>query len=249
MWTITDVARLSGVTSRTLRHYDAVGLLRPAATGAGGRRRYGRAELARLQQIVVLRELGVDLATIGRLLEADGDDGARLALLRRHHERLVAERDRFDRLAATVAATIRSLEEGEDMAPTDMFDGFDNSQHEAEVRERWGDHAWESSNASWDRLGAEGRAAFAREQEAVGTGLAAALAEGLAPDAARTQALVARHYAQITAFWTPDAEAYAALGRMYVEDERFTATYDAISPGLAPYLRDAMAVYARENLA
>lgn len=249
MWTITEVARLTGVTSRTLRHYDAIGLLTPVGVGAGGRRRYGRAELARLQQILVLRALGVDLATVARLLEADGDDGARLDLLRRHHERLLAERDRFEALAATVAATIHSVEKGEDMAPTDMFAGFDHTQYEQEARERWGDDRVDRSNAAWASMTEADREAFGRESIAIGEGLAAAMAEGIAVDDARVQALVARHHAQISTFWTPTAAAYAGLGQMYVDDPRFTATYDAYAPGLAPYLRDAMAVYAREQLA
>lgn len=243
-WTIGDLARLSGVTSRTLRHYDAIGLLAPVDVGAGGRRLYGRDELLRLQQILVLRELDVDLPTVARVLAADGERGARAGLLREHHARLVAERDRFDRLAATVASTLESLEGGHDMAAKDLYAGFDNSQYDAEARERWGDAAVDRSNDAWAGLGPDGQAAHHRESQAIGEGLAACLAEGLAPDDERTQALVARHHAQIATFWTPDRESYRGLGQMYVDDERFTATYDAFTPGLAVYLRDAIEVWA-----
>lgn len=243
-WTIGDLARLSGVTSRTLRHYDAVGLLAPVDVGAGGRRLYGREELLRLQQILVLRELDVDLPTVARLLAAGPERGVRAELLREHHARLVAERDRFDRLAATVASTLESLEGGHDMAAKDLYAGFDNSQYDAEARERWGDEAVDRSNDAWSRLGADGQEAHWRENQAIGEGLATCLTQGRAVDDEQTQALVARHFAQISTFWTPNRESYRGLGQMYVDDERFTATYDAFAPGLAVYLRDAIDAWA-----
>jgi DNA-binding transcriptional MerR regulator len=249
-WTIGDLARLSGVTTRTLRHYDAIGLLRPVGVGAGGRRLYGRDELLRLQQVLVLRELDVDLATVARILDPAGvEDPRRVELLRAHHDRLVAERDRFDRLAATVASTIESLEGGHDMAAKDLYEGFDQSRYEAEARERWGDEAVSRSNAAWERLGPAGQAAFGAENAAISSGLAALMTEGAPVTDDRVQDLVARHHAQIAVFWTPDADAYRGLGQMYVEDERFTATYDAVAPGLARYLHDAMDRYAATRLA
>ena len=246
-WTIDEVARLSGVTSRTLRHYEQVGLVQPVGTAAGGRRLYGHDELLRLQQVLVLRELGVDLATIAAVLQ---DPGAarRAALLREHHARLLAERDRFDRLAATVASTIESLEGGRSMTAQDMYAGFDNSEYEAEARERWGDREVDRSNAAWARLGPQGQAAFAEEQAAVNAGLAGLMADGVPVEDERVQDLVARHHAQIAVFWTPDAGSYRGLGRMYLDDERFTATYDRVAPGLAAYLCAAMDHFAGTRL-
>jgi MerR family transcriptional regulator, thiopeptide resistance regulator len=251
-WTIGEVARLAGVTTRTLRHYDAVGLLRPSGAAAGGRRLYGRAELLRLQQVLVLRELGVDLATVAEILAEDDvgtpAEAVRRDRLRTHHARLLAERDRFDRLARTVESTLRSMEGGTEMPAKDLYAGFDNSQYEAEARERYGDAEVDRSNAAWERLGPDGRAAFAEETAAIGRGLAALLTEGADVTDPRVQALVRRHHEQIATFWTPSREAYVGLGQMYVDDERFTATYDAYAPGLAPYLRDAMAVFAERTL-
>lgn len=250
-WPIGDLARLSGVTSRTLRHYDAIGLLTPSDIGAGGRRSYGRSELLRLQQILVLRELSVPLATVAQILAdgaADAGDARVLDRLRDHHERLLAERDRFARLARTVATTITALTEGHDMAADELYEGFDNSAYDAEARHRWGDAPVDRGNAAWERLGPAGQAAHRREAAQIGAGLAAAMAEGVPPDDDRVQALVARHFAQIVVFWTPTAAAYAGLGQMYVDDERFAATYDAFAPGLAVYLRDAMARYAVSTL-
>jgi len=242
-WQIGELARLSGVTSRTLRHYDAIGLLEPRDVGPGGRRAYGRDELLRLQQILVLRELDVPLATVADMLS-----GELLERLREHHERLLTERDRFDRLARTVATTITALTKGEDMAADKLYEGFDNSAYDVEARERWGDDRVDRSHATWERLGPAGQAAHHAETAAINAGLAAAMTQRAAPGDARVQALVARHFAQIVVFWTPTAAAYAGLGQMYVDDARFTATYDAVAPGLAVYLRDAMAVFADATL-
>jgi DNA-binding transcriptional MerR regulator len=247
-WTIGEVARLSGVTSRTLRHYDSIGLLTPAGTAPGGRRLYGRDELVRLQQILVLRELGVDLPSIGRVVRSGDDRRTHLRVLRRHHERLLAERDRYDRLAATVATTLQSLDGGRTMSAKDLYAGFDNSEYEVDARERWGTEAVDRSASAWARLGEGGQAAHQAEATAIGEALAVCLADGLPVDAPRVQALVARHHAQIALFWTPNRASYTGLGQMYVDDPRFTATYDAFAPGLAPCLRDAMAVFATANL-
>ncbi|NHT19751.1 MerR family transcriptional regulator [Cellulomonas sp. IC4_254] len=245
-WTTGEVVRLSGVTSRTLRHYDAIGLLRPAGTAPGGQREYGRAELLRLQQVLVLRELGVGLAAIGEILDATGAAPARVRVdrLRAHHAALLAERDRLDRLARTVAATIESLEGGTDMPAEEMYEGFDHRRYEAEARERWGDAAVDRSTRAWEDLTDDERAAHRREGEAVSAGLAALLAAGTPVTDPAVRDLVARHHAWVALFWTPDAGAYRNLAAMYVDDPRFAATYDAVAPGLAVFLRDAVDTHA-----
>lgn len=247
-WSIGEIARVCGVTSRTLRHYDAIGLLVPTGTAPGGRRVYDRDGLLRLQQILLLRELGVDLPTIATALAEDTDPPARLRLLRGHLDLLLQERDRLDRLTTTVRRTIHDLERGRTMTADEIFDGFDHAEHEPEARERWGDAAVDSGNAVWNRLGASGQAEFVTESRAIIAGLAEAMTTDEEPGADAPQALVARHHAQVSTFWTPDAESFAALGRMYVEDDRYTTTYDSVAPGLAAYVRDAMAVYAHARL-
>jgi DNA-binding transcriptional MerR regulator/ADP-ribose pyrophosphatase YjhB (NUDIX family) len=120
-WSIQQVARVSGVTARTLRYYDEIGLLRPARVGANGYRYYERDQLLRLQQILLLRELGLDLATIGGVVDAEHDP---VETLRRHHRRLLDEWERLHRLAATVASTIKHLEEGTDMPAENLFEAM-----------------------------------------------------------------------------------------------------------------------------
>jgi MerR family transcriptional regulator, thiopeptide resistance regulator len=240
-WTTAEVVRLSGVTSRALRHYDAVGLLPPLGTAPGGQRLYGPAELLRLQAVLVLRELGVPLADIAVALGSAAD---RAATLREHHHRLLAERDRLDRLARTVARTLDTLEEGSTMSADELYEGFDHTRYDQEARERWGDPVVDRSTARWESMTEDQRRAHLAEGEAVSRELADLLAAGVPAQDPRTRPAVVRHHRWVGLFWTPDPEAYRNLGAMYADDPRFAATYDAVAPGLATYLRDAVHAHA-----
>ncbi len=244
---IGKVARMSGVTSRTLRHYDDIGLLTPAWTGADGRRRYGEPELLRLQHILVLRELGTSLDRIARIVNTD-DPATTIALLRDHLAGLTAERERYARLAATVARTIDSLERGKPMNASHVFDGFAHKRYEPEARDRWGDDAVDRSNANWERLGDDGKKRHLRIDREIVEALGAAVRVGFTPNSAEVQDIVARHHAWLSEIWTPDANAYRSLTQMYVDDERFKAHYDEVAPGAAELLRDAAALYAAREL-
>ena len=236
---------MAGVSTRTLRHYESLGLLRPVGSSPAGHRVYDRVGVERLQQILVLRELGVPLGRIGHVIDGTR---TRAEVLREHHARLVAERDRLDAVAQTVAATIRSIEGGRALPAADLFAGFDHAEHEPEARERYGDAAVERGNSAWERLGTHGQAAHKQENAAIADGLAAEMAAGKGPDDEAVQALVDRHYRQVCVFWTPDAESFAGLGQMYVDDPRFAATYETLAAGLATFLRDAIAVYSATKL-
>ncbi|WP_062291134.1 MerR family transcriptional regulator [Demequina phytophila] len=241
---ISAVARLTGVTSRTLRHYDAIGLLSPAWTGHDGRRHYGDAELLRLQHILVLRELEVPLETVASIVDTD-DPVLTAALMRDHHTALLARRDRFASLAETVERTVTRLEKGLPMTTDDMFEGFDHARYEPEARERWGDDAVADSNAAWKGLSAEGQRAHLAEHEAIAEALAALAAADADPASTEVQAVVARHHAWVSVFWTPGREAYTGLGRMYVDDARFRTTYDKHGDGTAELLRDGIEEFSR----
>src|SRR5215472_10201193 len=109
---------MSGVTARTLRYYDEIGLLRPARVASNGYRYYEQEQLLRLQQILLLRELDMDLAAIAAVVDGERDQ---LEVLRVHHARLRAEGARLRELARTVAVTIAHLEEGTAMSADEMF--------------------------------------------------------------------------------------------------------------------------------
>lgn len=244
-WSITEVARMSGVTSRTLRHYDAVGLLPPARVGANGYRYYERAQLLRLQQILLLRELGLGLEVIADVLDGDQDP---LTALRGRRQEVLAQRDRLDRVVQTIDRTIEKLEGGEDMGAADLFAGFDHRRHEAEARERWGDEAVEASHRRYEAMSRQELAGAQADHEAACTGLAELLGAGVPAHDERALDLVARHHAFVSRFRDVDAEGYRCLGRLYVEDPRFTRTYEVHRTGLARYVSEAIAAYADQRM-
>lgn len=245
-WSIQQIARLSGTTSRTLRHYDEQGLLPPTRIGANGYRYYDEAALVRLQRILLLRQLGLGLPAIAELLDGQTDD---VAALTTHRALLEQERDRVERLIATVTTTIERLEGGQELMAEEVFDGFDHTQYREEVEQRWGADAYARSDRWWRGLGSEGQAAFREEAGAITTALAAAHAAGASPDAPEVQALMARHYAWVRAGWggtAPSAEAFVGLGEMYVADPRFAQHYGGAEG--AAFVRDAMRAYAASEL-
>jgi MerR family transcriptional regulator, thiopeptide resistance regulator len=163
-WSTAQVARMSKVTSRTLRHYDEIGLLRPAQVAGNGMRFYEREQLLRLQQILVLRDLGLSLEAISTIVNEGGD---RVDQLRRHHRWLTEERERYDRLAHTVAAAIRELEGGEAVRTDELFDNFDadrQTRYEAELVERYGDDVRPSIEQSKRNMAGWSKADAARIQ-------------------------------------------------------------------------------------
>jgi DNA-binding transcriptional MerR regulator len=249
-WSIAEVARMSGVTSRTLRHYDGIGLLAPAYVGTNGYRYYEVEQLLRLQQILLLRELGLGLSEIA---DAIGSQPGTVAALRRHHARLLAERDRLGVLARTVARTIAELEGGDPVTqpkinrPENLFEGFDPSAYEDEARERWPEQ-YEPSRRVAGAIRPEQMEAIQKDLTAYMIRLAELMVAGKPAGDAEVLDEVGWHYRWVSRFWTPGAEAYRNLGRMYIDDERFRASYERIAEGLAAHQREAMAAYARERL-
>lgn len=250
-WSIADVARMSGVTSRTLRHYDEIGLLPPAWTASNGHRYYEESQLLRLQQILLMRELDVGLREIQAVLDSQAD---RVAVLREHHARLLAERDRLGTLARTVARTIADLEDHDERntvkinRPENLFEGFQpDPEMEAETRERYPE-AYEQSRRAVEAMTPETTEQWQREATAQMIRFAEFMAAGTPADDPAVQAEVDAHYQGVCRFWTPTAEAYRGLAATYAEDPRFRVNFDRIAEGLAEYQRDAMAVYADARL-
>ncbi len=122
-FSIQQVARITGTTSRTLRHYGDVGLLAPSRIGSNGYRYYDADALVRLQRILLLRELGLGVAAITQILVGETADAD---ALESHLRWLEQEKSRLDRQIASVAHTIRSLQEGGEIKAEQMFDGFDH---------------------------------------------------------------------------------------------------------------------------
>ncbi|MEU9102734.1 MerR family transcriptional regulator [Streptomyces sp. NPDC048361] len=251
-WSIAEVARMSGVTSRTLRHYDEIGLLPPAWIGSNGHRYYEEADLLRLQQILLMRELDLGLREIQAVLDSQVD---RVAVLREHHQRLLAERDRLGTLARTVGRTIAELEEAEENdsmtkinRPENLFEGFEPSPEENEkVRDRW-PRAWEQSQRAVATMTAEDTERWQREVTAQMIRVAEFMVAGTPVDDPAVQTEMAEHYRGVCRFWTPNAAAYKGLAQTYVDEPQMRANFDKIANGLAVYQRDAMVVYADARL-
>lgn len=249
-WTIHEVARSTGVTSRTLRHYHAIGLLHPARTALGGQRIYDRAGLLRLQRILVLRELGVGLPQIARILDESEDADAADALA--HHVLMLqAERDRLTRQIAAVENTITAMRGGEELKMDTMFDGFDHTEYRHEVERRWGASAYARGDAWWREMSSNEKSAWQLRAADLAREWIRAAESGVAPDAPAAQDLARRHVAWLASIpGTPtgaDVRAYVmGLGDMYVADPRFGANYATSAGGStgAEFVRAALHAYA-----
>ena len=254
MHTVKQLAKLSGVSVRTLHHYHAIGLLLPAEVGGNGYRWYGRDELLRLQQILFYRELGFELARIGAILDDPGFD-LKAALLE-HRARFEDRLGQLHRLLRTIDRTVATLNEDITMQDPQLFDGFDTEKqaaYEAEVKQRFGEagaRGIEHSRRTMSQWTAAEKTAFLDDLRDIEAALADAMEAGERIDSPQVFELVARHREWVGRSWPrpPDAAAYAGLADFYTSHPDFVARYEAIRPGFAAWLADAIREYARARL-
>ena len=240
---VGEVAALAGITVRTLHHYDRIGLVRPSDRTAAGYRSYDVRDLDRLHQVLLYRELGFPLEEVATLLDDPSADPE--AHLRRQHALL---RDRLERTTAMVAAVEKEMEArsmGISLTPEERFEVFgehDPAQYDAEVEERWGEtEAYAQSKRRTAAYTKEDWVRIKEEGEDIEVRFAAALQSGAPADSAQAMDLAEEHRQQISRnFYDCPPQMHAGLGRMYVEDERFTAHYEEIAPGLAQYVSTAV---------
>jgi len=230
-WSIQQLARAAGVTSRTLRHYGDVGVLRPSRTGSNGMRFYDEDALVRLQRILLLRDLGLSLPLIRDVLTGHDDT---VSALRTHLDLLEHERRQLDRRIAAVRTTLTKTERGEDLMADEVFDGFDHTQYRDEVIERWGKEAYDSGDRWWRGMGDDERRDWTADVRRLNDDWTAAARSGVDPAGPEAQELARRHVEWLTS--VPGTPAHGARGKgcreyvlaladMYVEDERFAANY------------------------
>ncbi|WP_322410714.1 MerR family transcriptional regulator [Microbacterium invictum] len=249
-WSIQEIARAAGTTSRTLRPYDDIGLLPPSRVGTNGYRYYDRPALVRLQRILLLRDLGLGLAQIGEVLDRETNEQD---ALEGHLAWLREEQHRLTRQIASVQATIHALRGGEELMAENMFDGFDHTRYREEVEQRWGADAYAQSDSWWRGMSPDEKAAWQDRTAALARAWADAAERGIAPDGEEAQALAERHAQWLrgvpgTPGGTPaEFGGYLrGLADMYVADPRFAANYatrDGGSAG-AEFVRDALLHYA-----
>ena len=241
--TVGSVARLAGVTVRTLHHYDEIGLLKASGRSDAGYRRYADADLDRLQRILFYRELGFGLDQIKDVM-SNGDADA-VGHLRRQHAMLLDRIGRLERMAAAVEKAMEARTMGINLTPEERFEvfgDFNPDDYATEVEERWGDtdayresakRAARYTKADWERIKAQGQAAI---EQVVG-----AMNAGKPADSPDAMAGAEAHRQQISdAFYDCTYEIHLGLAEMYLADARFTATYEKIARGLAQYLHDAI---------
>lgn len=243
-WSIQQIAKMVGTTSRTLRHYDELKLVVPSRVGANGYRYYDEHSLVRLQRVLLLRELGLGLPQIATVLSQQGDEKEALTI---HLSLLHQEQARLGRQIAAVSHTITALEGKGTLMAKKMLDGFDHSQYRQEVQERWGKEAYATSDAWWRGMTEQERSDWKAVSDRLGQDWAAAAATpGQSPDSAEAQNLAARHVAWLGSIpGTPGAaggpgqrDYVTSLAQMYVADPRFAANYGGIEG--ATFVRDAL---------
>lgn len=249
-YSVGQVAGFAGVTVRTLHHYDEIGLLVPGERTHAGHRRYGDADLDRLQQILFYRELGFPLEEVAALLD-DPDADPRVHL-RRQHELLTARIERLQRMAAAVEHAMEARAMGINLTPEEKFEVFgdkDPEAHAEEAERRWGGteqyaesqrRAARYTKDDWKRMQAE--------VASWGERYVALMAEGEEPSGERAMDMAEEHREHITKwFYACSYDIHRGLGEMYVSDERFKEFYDSMQPGLAEHLRDAITANAARH--
>jgi DNA-binding transcriptional MerR regulator len=249
-FSISQVAKASGVSARMLRHYDAIGLLAPSAVTTNGYRWYGRAELLRLQRILVLRRLGLGLEQIGQILREQTDEAA---ALRGHLAHLEDERLRLDQIITTIKETISDLDAARIQDPQRFFAGL--RQGQATMRRALGKSfgqvglaAFDAAAAAQDGLTAADYEHAAAQGTALFRRLAKVMQSGIAPEEPAALDAVAEHYDSVRRYWQPTPEAYAALGPMYLTDPRQRWMAEQADPDLPVWLATAIPAYAQHRL-
>lgn len=247
-YSIGEVAALAHVSVRTLHHYDEIALLRPSDRTPAGHRRYADSDLQRLQTILFYRELDFGLAEIAAML-ADPGAGAEEHLRNQH--RMLRERlDRSQRLLRALEKEMEARQMGISLTPEEQFEVFGTDkvggEWTAEARDRWGEtDAYRESQRrtaaytkqDWTRLKDESDAGLRQFRDAMQSGAPA--------DGEHARSLAEKHWQFLNRwFYECDHEFHRNLAEMYVADDRFRATYDAVAPGLAQYVHDAIVANA-----
>jgi DNA-binding transcriptional MerR regulator len=251
-YTVQKLAKLAGVSTRTLRYYDEIGILKPARINSSGYRIYGQNEVDRLQQILFYRELGVNLTDIKQIMTNPAFDESKA--LKEHREQLLDKRKQIDLLIANVDKTIAQKEGRGIMSDQEKFEGFkkkaleeNEKKYGNEIREKYGDETVKQSNEKFMNMSKEDHEAVTRLSEELMETLSDAMKTG-DPAGELGQKAAELHKQWIMYFWPQySKEAHAGLAQMYVDDERFTAYYDKQQPGTAEFLRDAIFVYTGQK--
>lgn len=250
-WTVHQLSELTGLTIRTLHHYDRIGLLTPGSRSPAGYRQYHQIDLDRLQQVLFFRELGFPLGEIRRIMTASDFDRQEALKI----QRALLERKLTNLRAMLDAVDLALDRRGKVPKPTEarrmftMFESFDPTQYEEEAQKRWGEtEAWYESKRRTAKYDKAQFKKIAEEADAIARQLANLFKTGTPATAPSAMDLAEQHRQHIDRwFYACSMEMHANLGQMYVEDPRFSAFYDRFEEGLAIYVRDAIVANAQRK--
>ena len=244
MYQIKETAQISGVSVKTLHHYDKIGLLSPLKA-ANGYRIYSEADLERLQIILFYKYLGFSLKEIAELLSQKEQE--LLPHLHKQLQFLQQEREHLDTLISTLQKTIQAQKGEKKMTLEEKFVGFtyeDNHKYYQEAVEEYGQEVM--SEALVRQNGREEESAAAFNQ--VFQSLAENLQQGLPVEAAENQEQAEQLLQAIRTYgFDCSLQVFAHIGQGYVHNPEFKKNIDKFGPGTAQYTADVIAVYVRTN--
>ncbi|MEL6192452.1 MAG: MerR family transcriptional regulator [Bacteroidota bacterium] len=253
-YSVKEVSSLSGVTVRTLHHYDKIGLLTPKRRAESGYRYYGEEELLRLQQILFYKELGFPLKEISEVL--DDPDFDLLTALESHRKALEERQERISTLLKTIDYTISEFQQEKIMKdPKKLYEGLPKefgTTYRDEAIDKWGKETIVHAEQELLKLRQEDFRKLKEELDEVNAKLFELKETDV--ESEEVQALITRHYAVIRAYWgtsqkeDSQAEAYAGLGTLYVNDDRYTSVNGEAQPEFARFLEKAMKYFADTRL-
>ncbi len=251
-YTVKKIAKLSGVSVRTLHWYDEVGLLKPAYHGANGYRFYEEKQLLILQQILFFRELGFELKQIGKILGRGDFD--QIVALRSHKRVLERNLERTEKLIQTIVNTIKHLEGNRKMKEHEFYKGFDKEkqkEHEKYLIDRFGDKVkkhfteCEKNVKNWSKADWEKNA---KESKELCQALAELMRKDFSTGSKEVQILIRKHYEVLKRFWTPDRESYIGHGQL-IADSELGKYYAAFHPQMPTFIAEAIQIFAEKELA
>ena len=247
-YSVKELSRLAQVSVRTLHHYDQIGLLRPAQRSDKGYRIYAEAQLIKLQQILFYREMDIPLKEIGQII--NNQDFDVVLALEFHKEQIKKRANRLQQLLGTINKTIENIKSEEKMmGDNELYSGF--NRHEVknikdEVIKRWGRESLEETERRIREEGKKGWKKHRETDEEIKRLLASMI--GFNPADIRVQKVILRHFHLMNLFYEVSKERYRALGKMYIEDERFTKHYEKYGTGLAEFIHKSIEVFCENDL-
>jgi DNA-binding transcriptional MerR regulator len=245
---IKEVAELAKVSVRTLHHYDKIGLLVPARNEWNGYRAYSDADLTKLQQICFFKACGFPLVEIQTLLDSSQFDQEQAFALQKSY--LLQEKAQIETILATLERSVQALKGEVTMTQAEKFKGFDftrENPYEAEARERWGKQAIDHSQVALTALSDTAKQALSGKMTDLFHDLAKVKDEDPASEVAQAAINQMYHFFNDNLGYHYSLAAFAGLGQLYVQDERFTENLSQYGIGLPEFLATAMTIYAETH--